>query len=106
MNFLIRVTLWSLAYHLLASLIWSLGFFVGMQHFSSSDNGEIGSVLFFLHALLMLPATIGDFFMQSAGEDFMSQISRGALGPFPSFLTIATSIAAGALATRIKGVKQ
>ena len=54
----------------------------------------------------MLPATMVDFFIQSGIESFVAHLSRGALGPFPSFLTIVTSIAVGALLAKMKGAKQ
>jgi hypothetical protein len=103
MNLFTRVTLCSFCYHFVASLTWMLGFLAGMQNFNSSAYSGLGSVLFFLHTSLMLPAAVVDFFIQSSSESFMAYLSRGALGPFPSFLTIATSIAAGALFVKLKG---
>ena len=106
MNLFIRVTLWSLSYHLIASLIWLLGFSAGMQSFNSSDHNGLNSVLFFIHAILMLPAIMVDFFIQSGNESFTAHLSRGSLGPFPSSLTIVTSIAAGAFLAKMKRAKQ
>ena len=96
-------------YHSVASLLWALGFGLalgGMGGFEAAERAEYGQLLFVLHSIMMLPATLLSYFTSSQDMSFFTHFSKGELGPLPTVMTLFTSFLVGLLSLKLRGAKQ